>query len=72
MCYVLQMHIVQPKHYLVNDVGRLRLGEAGQLREPLEQLATLDQLGDDVVVLRILDQVDDSDDVGVRLLAQDR
>ena len=55
----------------MDNVGRLRLGEYGQLCEALEQLAAFDELRNDVVVVVIFDQIHDTDDVGVRLLAKD-
>lgn len=66
----LQVHIVQAEHDLMDDVGGLRLGEYGQLRQPFEQLAALHELRHHVVVVVVLDQVHDPDDVGVRLLTQ--
>ena len=50
MCYVLKVHIVEAKHDLVYDVGGLRLGEARELCQSLEELSSLDEFGDDVVV----------------------
>ena len=54
MGHLLKVHIVEAKHYLVDDVGSLTLCKARDLGETLEEFATSDELGDHVVVLMVL------------------
>lgn len=54
----------------MNNIGSLGFREAGELREALEELTTFDELGDDVVVLGVFDQVDYSDNVRVRFFTK--
>ena len=70
MNHLLQMHVIEPQHELVNYVGRLTLCESRQLGEFVEELSALSQLGDDVNVVIVLDQIDDPDYVWMRLLAK--
>ena len=72
MGYLLQVHIVESEHDLVDDIGSLGLREAVDLDESLEKLAAFDYLRDYVVVLLVFQQVDYSDDVWMRFLAKDR
>lgn len=56
----------------MDDVCCLALREMGQLGKALEQLASFDQLRHNIVVFLVFDQVDDADDIRMRLLSQDR
>lgn len=67
---VLQVHIVQAKHYLMDDVGRLRFRKAIELGQSFEQFATLDELRDHIVVVSVFDEVYNPYDVGMGFLAE--
>ena len=48
----------------------MQLGEAAARKQTLEELATLEQLRHDVVVLVVLNKLNDAHDTRVRLLSQ--
>ena len=70
MSDVVEVQVVQPEHNLVDDVSSLALSEDVQLGQSLEKLAALHELRDNIIIVVVLDQVDDADDVGVTLLAE--
>jgi hypothetical protein len=49
----------------MDNIGSLCFRKMGHFGESLEQLSTLDKLRDYVIVFLILQQIDDSYDVGV-------
>lgn len=65
------MHVVQSKHHLVDDVGGLTLSEARDLGEALEKFTASNKLRNNIITFMIFHEIDNSDDVGVRLLTED-
>ena len=72
MCNVLEVHVVEAEHDLMDDVGGLRLGEACELGQSLEELTALDELGDDVVVFIVFYQINDAYNVWMRFFTKYR
>lgn len=64
------MHVIKSQHELVNYVGCLSLCESIRLSESVEKLSTLSQLRNHINVDIILNQIDYSDKIGMRLLSE--
>ena len=67
----LEVHVVQAKHHLVDDIGGLSFSKAVDLDESLEELASFNDFWDDIIVLLIFQQVYYSDNVWMRFLSED-
>ena len=65
------MQIIEPKHDLPNNVDRLSLGETLELLKPFEELAPFDDLGDDVIIVLVFQQIHNANDLGMAFAAQD-
>ena len=64
------MHIIKSQHELVDYVSCLSLCESIRLSESVEKLSTLSQLRNHINVDIILNQIDYSDKIRMRLLSE--
>mgnify|MGYP006091901929 CR=1 FL=1 len=67
----LQMHVVESKHNLMDNIYSLRFSEGRHFWKSIEKLTTFHDLRHNVVVVGIFDQINDSDDVRMRFFAKD-
>lgn len=64
------MQVVESEHNLLNYVYRLLLREVLKLAQTLEELASFDDLGDNVVVDVVFHQVNNANDFGMAFAAK--
>ena len=64
------MKIVQAQHDLIDNICGLALGEVLDLCKSIEELASFDEFWDDIAIFIILQEVNDPDQVGMRLLSK--
>lgn len=67
---LLKMHVIKSQHELVDYVRCLSLCESIRLSESVEKLSTLSQLRNHINVDIILNQIDYSDKIRMRLLSE--
>jgi hypothetical protein len=66
------MHIIESQHNLMNNINHLTFRKRTDLGKSLEQLTALHELRYHIVVLRVFNLVNHTNEIGVTLLTQDR
>ena len=67
----LQMQVVEPQHNLPDNIDRLSLCETFQFLKTFEQLSALHNLWNDIIIVFIFQQINNSDDFRMTFATQD-